>query len=235
MRIGAFALALCLLAPAFAQDRDTEHNTHGWYTYFGDHPVAGSRWGVHLEGQFRRHNGITQWQQLLLRPGVNFQATKKLMLTSGYGYVRSHRYSDSAAPGPARHEHRIWNQAWLRYRTGKVAWSSRVRFENRFLETATEYRYENRLRLWQQATVPLSRRLYLNAYDEFWVYVKPFVSASAFDQNRAYVAAGFNLKPGWRFEAGYMNQALLQRTGRVLELNHTMVFSVFSTAPLFGR
>ena len=224
-----------MLAPVLlaAQDRILDHNAHGWYIYFGDHPIAKSRWGVHLEGQYRRHNVITQWQQLLLRPGVNFQATPKVMLTAGYAYVRSYVYSEHAAPGPATPEHRLWEQAWIRYKTGNIGWSTRLRFENRFVWTNPGYRYENRFRAWQQIRVPIAPRKYFTAYDEFWVYVKPYVSNSWFDQNRAYAAVGFELRPTLRLETGYMNQAILVRNGSRLELNHTFMLSLFSTARIF--
>lgn len=123
----------------------------------------------------------------------------------------------------------------MKYRTGKVAWSSRFRLENRFLPDGKSWRYENRFRMWQQATVPINRRFYVTGYDEIWFYVKPYVASSAFDQNRAYGAFGVYLKPGWRFEAGYMNQTILQRSGRVLDSNHTMVFSIYSNVPFFKR
>ena len=73
------ALLLALLSPLclLPQDRVNDHNAHGWFNYFGDHPISDSKWGLHLEGQYRRHNVITQWQQLLLRPGVNYQLTPK--------------------------------------------------------------------------------------------------------------------------------------------------------------
>jgi hypothetical protein len=220
-------LPLVLLAPALLLgQRIHDHNLHAWFAYFGDHPVGESRWGIHAEAQFRRRDGIAKWQQLLLRPGVNFQASKKVMLTTGYAYVRS---------TPAATEHRLWEQAWIRYRTGSVAWSTRLRFENRFLRTGRDYRYENRFRAWQQVRISLAPRKYLTAYDEFWVYVKPYASGSWFDQNRAYIAAGFELTPTLRLETGYMNQALLARTGTRLEFNHTLMLSIFSVAPIFGR
>jgi hypothetical protein len=152
------------------------------------------------------------------------------MLTAGYAYVRLYPSGTGASPTPPRNEHRIWEQAWLRYRSGKVSLSSRFRFENRFIEGTQGYRFENRFRAWQQAAVPLSRRAYVTGYDEVFFYVKPYQASSPFDQNRAYAALGFNIKPGWRFETGYMNQVLLQRTGRVLDVNHTIVFSVLSNA-----
>jgi Protein of unknown function (DUF2490) len=236
-------LTVCLISPFIlaAQERITDHNLHGWFSYFGDHPIAGSKWGAHLEGQFRRHDVVTQWQQLLLRPGVNFQATPKVMLTAGYAFVRSNTYSEFAVPAPVSLEHRIWEQVWIRYRTGSTSWSTRLRFENRFLggpnpqTGGTSYRFENRFRIWQQIKVPIAPKKYFTAYDEFWVYVKPFQSNSAFDQNRAYVALGFDLKPSLRLETGYMNQTLLTRSGGRLESNHTLVISLYSNAGFFGK
>jgi hypothetical protein len=234
MSIRTLLLALAAPVLLFAQDRIHDHNLHGWYAYFGDHPIAGSRWGVHVEGQVRRHDVITQWQQFLFRPGVNYQVSKSVLLTGGYAFARSNVYSEYAAPAPVSHEHRLWEQAWIRFRTGDLGWSTRLRFENRFLGTGDGFRYENRFRVLQQVRIPLAPRKYFTAYDEFWVYVKPYVSNSWFDQNRAYAAIGFDLSRTLRLETGYLNQALLARNGSRLELNHTIMVSFFSTAP-FGE
>jgi len=240
---GHSILALALVSPFLltAEERIADHNFHGWYNYFGDHPIAGSKWGIHLEAQVRRHDVAAKWQQLLLRPGVNYQASKAVMLTAGYAFVRSSAYSEFAAPAPASLEHRLWQQAWIRYRTGQTGWSTRLRFENRFLggpdprSGRTAYRFENRFRAWQQIKIPLPRKKYFTAYDEFWVYVKPFQSNSVFDQNRAYAALGFDLKPTMRLEAGYMLQTILVRSGSRMEYNHTIVVSLFNNARLFGK
>jgi len=236
-KLALAALLPCVLA---AEDRPADHHAHAWLAYFGDHPVAGSRWGAHLETQVRRHDLGASWQQLLIRPGVNFQAHPKVMLTLGYAFVRSSTYNDHVAPQPPLHEHRIWQQAWFKYGTPRLRWSTRLRFENRFLGTIDATgkrgsRYENRFRAWQQVTVPVSQRWYVTGYDELWFYVKPYQSHSAFDQNRAYGGVGFKADRHWRVEAGYMNQAILHRSGARLEQNHTLVISVFSDAPFFRR
>jgi hypothetical protein len=226
-----FVLLLTLLpCAAAAADRPTDHHAHAWLAYFGDHPIGNGRWGVHAEAQVRRHNLGTSWQQLLIRPGVNFQVNSKLMLTGGYAFIRSHSYNDNIAQQPATNEHRIWQQAWFRYGS-RVRWSTRLRFENRFIGL----RFENRFRTWQQITVPVSKRMYVTGYDEVWFYVKPYISNSAFDQNRVYGGAGLKAAPHLRVEAGYMNQTVLHRSGARLEQNHTLMISVFSDARLFAR
>jgi Protein of unknown function (DUF2490) len=239
MRKHTLLLFTLLSFAAAAEDRPTDHHAHAWLAYFGDHPIANSKWGMHAEAQVRRHNFGASWQQLLIRPGVNFQVNSKLMLTGGYAFVRSHRYNDYVANLPATNEHRIWQQAWFRYGS-RVRWSTRLRFENRFIGTVDAAgkrgsRFENRFRAWQQITLPVSERVYVTGYDEVWFYVKPYLSNSAFDQNRAYGGVGFKASPHLRLEAGYMNQTLLHRSGARLEQNHTLMISVFSDGRIFAR
>jgi len=224
--------ALSLLpSVSAAEPRVVDHSSHAWLTYFGDHPFGNSKWGAHLEGQVRRHDLGGTWQQLLLRPAVNYDVSPALTLTAGYAYARTHSYSDFSPANPATNEHRLWEQAIWRYRAGRAALNSRFRLEQRFIGSAKPgFRYENRVRMWEQVTVPISGPVYFTAYDEIWFYIKPYVSNSVFDQNRAYAAVGYRVKPAWRVEVGYMNQALLQRSGSVLESNHTLVVSLYSNA-----
>lgn len=227
-------LAALLVAPLAGQNRVTVQNTHFWATYDGDHKFEGSRWGVHLEGHWRRHDAGLTWQQLLLRPGVTYAVNPHLHLTAGYAFIETWPYG-SPVPAPKTSEHRLWEQAALRYKTGRVSWTSRFRFENRWLESpGAAYRYENRLRLMQKLSVPMTSKTYFTASDEYWVYVKPYVSNSAFDQNRAYAALGFKLADHWKLETGYMHQGILRRSGLVFESNHTLRLTLVSDAS-FGK
>jgi hypothetical protein len=176
---------------------------------------------------------VLQWQQLMFRPAVNYDVNKSLTLTAGYAFARSHSYTDLASARPATNEHRIWEQAQWRYKAGRAALNSRFRLEQRFIGTGASTpgnRYENRFRAWEQITLPMSSRIYFTAYDEVWFYIKPYVSQSVLDQNRAYAGIGFRARSSLRFEVGYLNQALWQRSGLGLELNHTLMFSIYSNA-----
>lgn len=233
------AFGSAALAAVDAPGRVTDLNSNSWFNYFGDHPLGKSRWGVHLEGQWRRSDGIANWQQLLLRPGVNYKVNSRLLLSAGYGFIDTFQYGDF--PVKARFpEHRLWQQAQLRSNTGKIVWSTRLRFENRFLgvianRSVQSYRYENRFRALQRVTVPLKGKIFLAAYEEVFLYVAPYQSSSALDQNRAYGAIGWRWKPGWNLETGYMLQTLLQRNGRIREANNTLMLSIVSTAPFSRR
>jgi hypothetical protein len=230
-------------------DRIRAINENGWYMYFGDHHVSG-RWGVHLEGQWRRSNVITNWQQLLLRPGVNYDLNEAVMLTAGYAFIDTWPYG--GAPAPNRFpEHRFFQQALVRQRIGRTQTSHRYRLEQRLLgETQREadgsvnvnrYRYENRFRYMFRANVPLRGRTiekgdwYVGLYNEFFVNFGRNVASNIFDQNRAYAALGYKLGEVGNLEVGYMQQTLLQRSGRVLEYNHTFQVGVYSNLPFKRR
>lgn len=212
--------------------------------YFGDHPLeAKSRWGLHLEGQWRRHDVIPRWQQLLLRPGVNYEVNKSLMLTAGYAFVSTHRYGGYpvAVPFP---EHRIFQQALVKQPLGRWALSHRYRLEQRFLgekralpDGAREFvrwRYENRFRYMFRMMRPLKGPWGVALYDEFFLNFGRNVAANVFDQNRAYAAVTHSIGKASRIEVGYLNQVVQQRNGRIFENNHTLQVAIYSTLPL-GR
>ena len=214
-----------------------DHNSHAWFMYFGDHPVS-ERWGVHLEGQVRRAELGASWQQLLLRPGVNFKLRPNLLLTAGYGYVKSHPYGDfpAAAPFP---EHRLYEQALWSQKVKKLPIQHRFRLEQRWVGQMTGgertgWQYRQRFRYMLRGDVPLKGRVYLGLYDEVFLGFGENRGPQALDQNRAYGAIGYNLgKPG-KVEFGYLHQFVPQRNGIVHEHNHTLQVAFYSKLPFGG-
>lgn len=213
--------------------------------YFGDHPIAKSRWGIHLEGQWRRADVGLTWQQLLLRPGVNYQLTKNISLTGGYGFVNTYRYGDfpAAANFP---EHRFFEQVTVTKHFANLDWANRFRLEQRNIGVMTaqsdgsydlaSYRYENRVRYQLRTTVPLpfgEKKYYVALANEIKFNFGKNVDKNVFDQNRAYVALGRDLGHQTRFEAGFLEQTLQRRGGLIFEHNHTLQFAVYSRLP-FG-
>jgi hypothetical protein len=223
---------------AAAQPKAQDQNAHGWFNYFGDHELKG-RWGLHLEGQYRRHNVATRWQQLLLRPALNYEVSKSLTLSAGYGFVDTHRYG--SYPVAAKfNEHRVYQQASVRQTLGRVGLQHRYRLEQRWVGAndgnGGSRRYQNRFRYMARATIRLrnSEKYYLSVYDEVFLGFAPNYGANSFDQNRAFAALGIRLNPTTSVELGYMQQTVAQRSGRVTEYNHTLAVALVSTRP-FGR
>lgn len=237
MKFALFALLFCI--PTFAESVD---NANAWFMYFGDHPIAKSKWGVHLEGQWRRADMGTAWQQLMLRPAVNYQLNKKISLSGGYGFVDTFPYGD--APVAAKFpEHRLFEQVIVNQRIKKLDFQNRFRLEQRNLGTMARqpdgsferigWRYENRVRYMLRTNIPLSKKNYIGLYNEIMFNFGKNVANNVFDQNRAYIAYGREFGRDTRLELGFLEQTLQQRSG-LIENNHTLQIAIYSKIPFFG-
>ena len=126
----------------------------------------------------------------------------------------------------------------------KVSLQHRYRLEQRYIgEMSTTpdgppqrvaWRYENRFRYMLRADLALTQRegrpdWYIGTYNEVAVNFGRNVAANVFDQNRAYLALGKSVNRSWKVEAGYLNQLVQQRNGRILECNHTLMVSILSS------
>lgn len=241
-----FLCTLALLPNAYGQSisgRIHENNPNGWWNYFGDHPIGDTKWGIHLEGQWRRNNIAANWQQLLLRPAVNYSVHPNITFTAGYGFIATMRYGDNPFPYPFP-EHRFFEQVQVTNRVGRVSMAHRYRLEQRELgelniapdgtRTHSRWRHENRFRYMYRVMVPIKGKWGVALYDEFFLNFGKNVAKNVFDQNRAYGAITYNLPKKSRLEAGFMEQTLQQRNGIIIENNHTLMVSIYSALP-FGH
>ncbi|MFL6463453.1 MAG: DUF2490 domain-containing protein [Bryobacteraceae bacterium] len=234
------------IAPLASAQTVQDTNAHAWFMYFGDHPVS-DKWGIHLEGQARRANTGLTWQQLLLRPGVNYQLNPNLMLTAGYAYVRSWPYGDYPAKAPFP-EHRFFEQALIRHKIKQIPIQHRLRLEQRLIATVPAPQAEvegwqtrNRFRYMLRGDIPLpmkingQKRFGIALYDEFFVQFGANRGIRYLDQNRAYGALTYKLTKSNRLEFGYLHQYIPQRNGLIVEHNHTLQFAWFSVTPFRKR
>ena len=226
---------------AIAQFHQLAGNSNGWYIYTGDHKVS-DKWGVHLEAQLRRNEIITQPQQLLLRPGINYHFNNQVFATVGYAFVETYPYGKFPVSRDFS-ENRFWEQIQVKNQLGNVEYISRFRLEQRYVNSITgtvgnlsegPSIYSNRFRLMQRFSVPFKGQkindnsFYLTAYDEFFVNFGKNVKFNVLDQNRAYLALGYKLPKVGRFELGYLNQLVMKPDGIKIENNHTISVSVSS-------
>ena len=216
--------------PSFAQNnRLNTSNQIGWYAYFGTFKLS-NKVGLHTEYQFRRTNVITDWQQSLLRVGLNYSLHPALQLGVGYGWIESFPYGDIPlnAFGKQYTEHRIYQMATLSQKVGKVDFSHRFLLEQRFVgkyasadaTRETEFPLLHRMRYMVRMQVPLKgneiqdKTPYLAVYDEVFVGFGHQVNANVFDQNRIGVLLGYRFNKTVRLEGGYLNQT--QQYGRMI-------------------
>jgi len=209
---------------AFGQNTRLNHNnTIGWYNYFGTFKVS-NKFGLHTEYQWRRDNGITNWQQSLLRVGVNYNVNPRILFRVGYAWIETFPYGEYAINGFGKDftEHRIFEMVQLSHKEGIIDFSHRFMLEQRFvgrystsnLANEDEFPLLHRFRYMFRLQLPLKgkeikdKTPYFALYDEILIGFGENVNANIFDQNRLGILLGYRFNKTVRIEGGYLNQTL---------------------------
>lgn len=221
---------LSILAPETkAQNRLTTRNDIGWITTTIT-PTINKKWSGHIEYQFRREDWVQNWQQSLLRLGINYKLHQQVTAHIGYGWILTFPYGEyniSAVPKMFP-EHRIYEQLVINGQAGKMLFTHRLRLEQRWLgkfnnidnQKPDEYVYLNRVRYMLRADLPLKKNVYAAAYDEIFIGFGKNVGENIFDQNRIGLVLGYKHSASFKIEGGFLNQAV--QLGR--EINGKNVF-----------
>jgi hypothetical protein len=208
---------------SFSQEqRLASHNTIGWLAYTGTFKIK-DKISIHTEYQWRRVNGLKNWQQGLLRTGVNFAIRKDISINAGYAFAETFPYGNYPV-ATAFPEHRIFEQVVIKNPVGKLDINHRFTLEQRFVgkvvfqngSKETDYTFLNRMRYRIRAELPLNKdKLGENVWsilllDEIFIGWGKNIGANIFDQNRLAFLVGYKLNQKLKFEAGYLNQILQQ-------------------------
>ncbi len=214
----------CFAQWVFGQNnRLNSHEKIGWYNYFGTFKLT-DKIGLHTEYQWRRDNFISNWQQSLLRVGLNYQYNPRVLFRVGYAWIETFPYGDIPINGLGRDftEHRIFEMVQLSHREGIVDLSHRFMLEQRFVgryssgnvANEDEFPLLNRIRYMFRLQIPLrgnevkDKTPYFALYDEVFIGFGKNVNANVFDQNRLGFLLGYRFNKNVRIEAGYLNQIL---------------------------
>lgn len=177
-----------------------------WHMYFGTNRVS-EKLSVHTEAQLRYFENGKNFNQLLLRTGLNYHIDANAIATAGYAYIAT----DPTFEGNENQvnkisEHRIFQQFILKNTVGRFLFEHRYRLEQRFIEVenpnspffdkSTQHRARYRLQL----TVPLNPIFFLNFYDEIFLNLQD----SVYGQNRLYGALGANVFKNTSVQIGYL-------------------------------
>jgi hypothetical protein len=198
-------------------------NNIGWFNYFGTFKVS-EKFGIHTEYQWRRDNIIADWQQSLLRVGLNYNLHPRVLFRVGYAWIETFPYGEIPINGLGRDftEHRIFEMVQLSHKEGIIDFSHRFMLEQRFVgryssaneTTEDEFPLLNRARYMVRLQVPLNgkeikdKTPYVAVYDEIFIGFGENVNANVFDQNRIGVLVGYRYNKNVRIEGGYLNQTL---------------------------
>jgi hypothetical protein len=234
-----FLLAVFILSSintAYSQNsRISDNNNIGWFNFFGTLKLN-SKWGIHTEYQWRRDKLVTEWQQSLLRLGINYQLNSKVQLRTGYALIETFPYGDIPINGMGKDftEHRIFEMVTLTDKISIIDVSHRFMLEQRWIGRYSnpnlikedDFVYLNRLRYMVRFQIPLKgkeitdKTPYLAIYDEMFVGFGKNVNENIFDQNRLGILIGYRINSDIRIEGGYLNQIV--QLGR--EVNGSNVF-----------
>lgn len=245
--ISILVVMLINIHSAFAQKQISTQN-NAWVMYTGNHKLS-EKWGIHTEYQWRRADLFDNWQQSLLRLGVDYYRNSA-QYTLGYGWIKSFEYGDQ----PITHftnEHRIWEQFILKNKLGRCDFQHRYRLEQRFIENWVKepngnflqdgFLFRQRVRYRFLVTLPLSRKemadntLFLALYDEAFLGFGKGIGKNVLDQNRLYGALGWRFNKNFNIQLGYLNQYIIKADGIKAERNHTLQIGVTYNLDLFKK
>ena len=206
----------------------------GWLASFNTIKLH-KKFSLHFDAQLRSTDEWVHTQTLLLRPGINFNVNKSAIVTAGYALINN-RIVKSNTSGYFS-EHRLWQQLILLQPVKNISLQHRFRFEERFIPQtavsnnklikkgtafATRFRYFARMVLPLQRVTKFEKGMFAALQNELFVNITNVNAANNnfFDQNRAYVAAGYRFAKSFDAEIGFMNQYI---NGRAVNTSNNLI------------
>ncbi|MBZ4033751.1 DUF2490 domain-containing protein [Flavobacterium sp. 17A] len=232
------AFLLMLLFYSVILSAQTDDTFTGWGAVFASYKLN-DKLSVHFDGQLRSTDEIEHLQSFIIRPGLNYHASKNIVLTIGYAYIGNRRVIEMVSDMIP--EHRVWEQFIYnqRFKGGHfTSLQHRVRLEERFIgKTYFENgaivndgsEFSLRLRYFLRTLFPLIKTdnftdgAFVSIQDELFVNLDnapTLTNGGFFDQNRAYTSFGWRFNPKFDLELGYMYQYI---NGRNVNVNNNIV------------
>lgn len=236
-------IGLLTVSTTVSAQRVTDPNGNLWISHWGDHRVS-QRWSFHTEAHIRRADLGANWQQLLLRPAVNYHLNDQVLFTLGYSYYYNYPYG--AYPIPfGNWEHHLFQQVQLTQTIGRVRLGYRYRMEERLMAKLKpsavdpaegvfdSYVYQSRFRTRVWLTVPLGKHEKMepgvfsaNFYDEVFLNFGNSQRLDFVNQNRLSGLLGYQASRSLNVMFGYLYQ-VIERPGAafgadLLECNSTL-------------
>jgi long-subunit fatty acid transport protein len=194
-------LGLLMLISAFTVEAQVngEEKLGSWHMYFGTNRISNNL-SIHTEAQLRYYEQAENFNQLLLRTGINYHFDPNAWATFGYGYMVTDGSFEEFPDETNSIEHRIFERFFLKNKVWEFNFEHRYTLEQRFLDFGDSNDVQHRMRYRLQMTLPLTNTFFLNFYDEIFINLQDDI----FDQNRLYAALGVNVTENLSVQAGYL-------------------------------
>ena len=195
-------------------------------------------WGIVADAHIRSNEIFKTDNFYFLRGGISYFPNPAVAITGGYAHMWLaptkegwNTYSD---------ENRIYQQAQMTTKLGKVSVLQRIRNEQRWQEkivndlSTGENRFTNRVRYLVSFNIPVFKKKtapLLVLSDEILIHFGQEVVYNTFDQNRLFVGIKQSINPKLSFDFGYMNVYQQKYSGYQYDMNHTLrLFFYLSTS-----
>lgn len=166
--------------------------------------------------QLRRVSFLKNTQSILIGPSINYKINDNITLTAGYYLFRTYPYGVRHA-AIKRNENNFYQQLTINSKAGKLSFSNRFRFEERFREvidfssgtpTINGKIYAQRARYRLSASFNLvqlknGKSILAKISNETRIRFKQGLSQPDFDQNNLYGFLGYKLADNSKIWLGY--------------------------------
>lgn len=192
----------------------TQHQNSGWFMFLNN-TKFNDKWGLQFDFQARSADNWGYVRNTLVRPAVQYFINNKSNVALGYLWQTT-TTEVTGSNDLTLHEHRIFEQYIYNHKISSVFASHRFRIEQRFIGRTGEDVFSQRFRYFVRLIQPLQKTqpaftkgAFLALQNEIFLNLqnKSKINNSVFDQNRAYLAAGYRFSKQLDLEVGYMNQA----------------------------
>jgi hypothetical protein len=218
-KITTIAACLLLCFGSIGQNnRQDDFNNINWMQVFITKKInPKADWLV--EYQWRRTDGLKNWQQGLLRTAFQYKFNSAISAAAGYAQAETFSYgSFPIAANGTFPEHRIYEQVIIKQGIGKLAVTNRFRMEQRWLGRVKPgtsrdiegWTFLHRFRYLLRLQYPFGKKFYGWAGDELFIGAGKNLGVNIFDQNRLHANLGCKLNKYVNIELGYINQTLQQ-------------------------
>lgn len=219
-------LSILSISVSFGQRENYSHSS-SWNTFTVKADIS-ENLSFKNEFNFRRTNFLKDWEQIVLRPAVQYKIDKRLAVSAGYSYIQNYKYAVFSSPIDFK-ENNIWQQLLIKQNFASFDLSHRIRFEERFRLTIglvdqntiiTGTDYSGRLRYRFIINVPVLKKqdISLLLYDEVFLDFEQQLQPVELDQNWMFIGFQFRESEHITIKSGYHN-INIPRTGKTIT-NH---------------